>query len=151
MYVNMILWVIESIAGHSFDAAESGPPPWHSVRCPDHFCQKTFPQELKVTRLKRHLKFYPRRQTRHLICCVLLVPGYLVWFQNIWCQPIRTTHDLYKPMRIHQNLIIAFSQSVSDRIYINQWESVTIWKFSRRSPLGADSSGLLFSDFSNII
>ena len=45
---------LESIAGTSFDAAESGPPPLHSVRCPDHCCQESFPQDLKVRRLKMH-------------------------------------------------------------------------------------------------
>ena len=49
-----IVYLIESIAGTSFDAAESGPPPLHSVRCPDHFCQKSFPQKLKFRRLKMH-------------------------------------------------------------------------------------------------
>ena len=47
-------WIIDTIAGTSFDAAESGPPPLHSVRCPDHFSQESFPQELKVRRLKMH-------------------------------------------------------------------------------------------------
>ena len=47
-------YLLESIAGTSFDAAESGPPPLHSVRCPDHCCQESFPQDLKVRRLKMH-------------------------------------------------------------------------------------------------
>ena len=46
--------LVDTIAGTSFDAAESGPPPLHSVRCPDHFCLESFPQELKVRRSKMH-------------------------------------------------------------------------------------------------
>ena len=46
--------ILVTIAGTSFDAAESGPPPLHSVRCPDHFCLESFPHELKVRRLKMH-------------------------------------------------------------------------------------------------
>ena len=45
---------LDTIAGTLFDAAESGPPPLHSVRCPDHFCLESFPQELKVRRSKMH-------------------------------------------------------------------------------------------------
>ena len=47
-------WPLDTIAGTSFDAAESGPPPLHSVRCPDHFCLESFPQELEVRRSKMH-------------------------------------------------------------------------------------------------
>ena len=47
-------WILYTITGTSFDAAESGPPPLHSVRCPDHFCLESFPQELKVRRSKMH-------------------------------------------------------------------------------------------------
>ena len=49
-----VQYTLDTIAGTSFDAAESGPPPLHSVRCPDHFCLESFPQELKVRRSKMH-------------------------------------------------------------------------------------------------
>ena len=45
---------LDNIAGTSIDAADSGPPPLHLVRCPDHFCLESFPQELKVRRSKMY-------------------------------------------------------------------------------------------------
>ena len=53
-HYDLCVLVVDTIAGTSFDAAESGPPPLHSVRCPDHFCLESFPQELKVRRSKMH-------------------------------------------------------------------------------------------------
>ena len=53
-YDTVLIYVVDNIAGTSIDAADSGPPPLHSVRCPDHLCQESFPQELKVTRSKMH-------------------------------------------------------------------------------------------------
>ena len=38
----------------SFHAAEPGPLPLHSVRCPDHFYQKSFSQEIKDRPSKKH-------------------------------------------------------------------------------------------------
>ena len=63
----------------SFHDTEPGPLPIHSVRSADHFYQKSFPVSSEVQRetLKDAMKLSTQR---HLFCCVLLVPEYLVWF-----------------------------------------------------------------------
>ena len=67
---------LASLATHSM-LRGPGPQPFHSVRCADHFCQKTFCSKLKDTRLYVHWYHY---LNGHLFYCVLLVPEYLVWF-----------------------------------------------------------------------
>ena len=46
-----LLYTSETKSPH---AAEPGPPPLHSMRCPDHFYQKSFPQEVKDRPSKMH-------------------------------------------------------------------------------------------------
>ena len=47
-------WAVGNSATKSFHTAEPGPPPLHSVRCPDHFYQKSFAQKVKDRPSKMH-------------------------------------------------------------------------------------------------
>ena len=63
----------------SFHATDPGPQPLNSVRCAT-FIKSHFLRRSKIHPRRCIETFTSEDKHRHLFCCVLLVPEYLVWF-----------------------------------------------------------------------